>query len=58
MIFKYIYKTYKGKLLTIKRLIADRFLDSLTVCSYPKVAISKHFNVNQAETLIEAQSLI
>jgi hypothetical protein len=30
----------------------------LTFCSYPKVAISKHFTVNQAETLIEAQSLI
>lgn len=30
----------------------------LTVCSYPKVAISKQFTVNQAETLIEAQSLI
>jgi hypothetical protein len=29
-----------------------------TFCSYPKVAISKHFNVNQAQTLIEAQSLI
>jgi len=29
-----------------------------TFCSYPKVAISKHFTVNQAETLIEAQSLI
>jgi len=25
---------------------------------YPKVAISKHFTVNQAQTLIEAQSLI
>jgi hypothetical protein len=31
---------------------------AITVCSYPKVAISKHFTVNQAETLIEAQSLI
>jgi hypothetical protein len=30
----------------------------LTVCGYPKVAISKHFTVNQAQTLIEAQSLI
>jgi hypothetical protein len=30
----------------------------LTFCSYPKVAISKHFTVNQAQTLIEAQSLI
>jgi len=29
-----------------------------SVCSYPKVAISKHFTVNQAETLIEAQRLI
>jgi hypothetical protein len=29
-----------------------------TFCSYPKVAISKHFTVNQAQTLIEAQSLI
>jgi hypothetical protein len=29
-----------------------------TVCSYPKVAISKHFTVNQVRTLIEAQSLI
>jgi hypothetical protein len=28
------------------------------VCDYPKVAILKHFTVNQAETLIEAQSLI
>jgi hypothetical protein len=27
-------------------------------CSYPKVAISEHFTVNQAQTLIEAQSLI
>ena len=35
-----------------------RFLDSLTFCSYPKVAISKHFTVNQAQTLVEAQSLI
>src|SRR5690606_27686783 len=31
---------------------------SLTFCSYPKVAISKRFTVNQAQTLIEAQSLI
>ena len=30
----------------------------LTFCSYPKVVISKGFTVNQAETLIEAQSLI
>jgi hypothetical protein len=30
----------------------------LTVCSYPKVAISEHFTVNQTETLIKAQSLI
>jgi len=30
----------------------------LTFCSYPKVAISKHFTVNQAETLIEAQCVI
>ena len=30
----------------------------LTFGSYPKVAISKHFTVIQAETLIEAQSLI
>jgi hypothetical protein len=30
----------------------------VTFCSYPKVAISKHFTVNQAQTLIEAQSLI
>ena len=30
----------------------------ITVCSYPKVAISKHFTVNQAQTLIDAQSLI
>jgi hypothetical protein len=30
----------------------------ITVCSYPKVAISKYFTVNQAQTLIEAQSLI
>jgi len=29
-----------------------------TFCSYPKVAISEHFTVNQAQTLIEAQSLI
>jgi hypothetical protein len=34
----------------------DRFLDSLTVCSYPKVAISRHFIFSQAETLIRAQS--
>jgi hypothetical protein len=27
-------------------------------CNYPKVAISKHFTVKQAQTLIEAQSLI
>jgi hypothetical protein len=27
---------------------------AITVCSYPKVAISKHFTVNQAETLMEA----
>jgi hypothetical protein len=34
-------------------------LKDLSTCrSYPKVAISKHFTVNQAETLIEAQSLI
>ena len=30
----------------------------ITVCSYPKVAISKHFSVNKTQTLIEAQSLI
>jgi hypothetical protein len=36
----------------------EGFLDSLTVCSYPKVAISEHITVNQAQTLIEAQSLI
>jgi hypothetical protein len=30
----------------------------VTFCSYPKVAISKHFTVNQAQTLIEAQSFI
>jgi hypothetical protein len=30
----------------------------LTFGSYPKVAISKHFTVKQAETLIEVQSLI
>jgi hypothetical protein len=30
----------------------------LTFRSYPKVAISKHFTVNQAQTLIEVQSLI
>jgi hypothetical protein len=30
----------------------------ITFCSYPKVAISKRFTVNQAQTLIEAQSLI
>jgi hypothetical protein len=30
----------------------------ITYCSYPKVAISKHFTGNQAQTLIEAQSLI
>jgi hypothetical protein len=29
-----------------------------TVRGYPKVAISKHFTVNQADTLIKAQSLI
>jgi hypothetical protein len=29
-----------------------------TFCSYPKVAISEHFTINQAETFIEAQSLI
>src|SRR5690606_8723080 len=29
-----------------------------TFCSYPKVAISKHFTVDQAETLIKAQSSI
>jgi hypothetical protein len=29
-----------------------------TFRSYPKVAISKHFTVNQAQTLIEAKSLI
>ena len=34
------------------------FFHNLTLCSYPKVAISKHFTVNQAQTLIEAQSLI
>ena len=39
-------KTYCGRQLRI------------TFCSYPKVAISKHFTVNQAQTLIEAQSLI
>jgi hypothetical protein len=31
---------------------------AITGCSYPKVAIFKHFTVNQAETLMEAQSLI
>jgi hypothetical protein len=30
----------------------------ISFCSYPKVAISEHFTVNQAQTLIEAQSLI
>jgi hypothetical protein len=30
----------------------------ITFCSYPKVAISKQLTVNQAETLIDAQSLI
>ena len=35
-----------------------RFLDSLTFCSYPKVAISERFTINQAEILIKAQSLI
>jgi hypothetical protein len=35
-----------------------KLFHSLTFCSYPKVAISKHFTVNQAEALIEAQSLI
>src|SRR5690554_7108364 len=29
-----------------------------TFCSYPKVAISKRFTVNQAQTLIKAQNLI
>jgi hypothetical protein len=31
---------------------------AVTFCSYPKLANSKHFTVNQAETLIEAQNLI
>jgi hypothetical protein len=30
----------------------------LMVCSYKKLAISKHFTVNQAGTLIELKSLI
>jgi hypothetical protein len=30
----------------------------ITVCSYPKVAISKHFTVNHTQTLKEAQRLI
>ena len=34
------------------------YVPAVTFCSYPKVAISEHFTVNQAETLIEAQSLI
>jgi hypothetical protein len=38
--------------------MADVALLRLTVCSYPKLAISQHFTVNQAVTLIEAQSLI
>jgi hypothetical protein len=37
---------------------ADSRYWTITFCSYPKVAISKRFTVNQAETLIEAQSLI
>ena len=28
----------------------------ITVCGYPKVAISKHFTVNKAETLIVAET--
>ncbi|MEB2782985.1 hypothetical protein U3A58_21605, partial [Algoriphagus sp. C2-6-M1] len=32
--------------------ILNEFLDSLTFCSYPKVAISERFTFNQAETLI------
>jgi hypothetical protein len=36
----------------------NEFFHSLTFRSYPKVAISEHFTVNQAQTLIEAQSLI
>jgi hypothetical protein len=30
----------------------------ITFCSYPKVAISKHFTVNQAQTMKVAQRLI
>jgi len=36
-----------------------RFLAlAITFCGYPKVAISKRFTVNQAQTLIDAKSLI
>jgi hypothetical protein len=31
---------------------------AVTFCGLAKVEISKHFTVNQAQTLIEAQSLI
>jgi len=39
-------------------IVVTFFACGTTVCSYPKVAISKHFTVNQAQTLIDAQSLI
>lgn len=35
-----------------------RLKSVITFCSYPKVAISKHFTINQTETFIEARSLI
>jgi hypothetical protein len=59
---------WKVKALLVLRNEAPNVLESVvvfsflqwhtTVCSYPKVAISKHFTVNQAETFIEVLSLI
>jgi len=53
-----IGKYIKPMLLTISDLVVDMFLDSLTFGGLAKVAISKHFTVSIAQTLIEAQCLI
>ena len=49
---KYLIEITNYVIINVKKLLPTSF------CSYPKVAISEHFTVNQARTLIDAQSLI
>jgi hypothetical protein len=57
LIIKRLNNARINKLLTISMLVIEWFLDSLTVGGYPKVAILKHFTVNQAQNFDRSTKL-